>query len=785
MFTSAQRRVVCLIVLVSLSFLLIDPASLKAARNFSVRDDIALTQFGDIYRVTRGDLVVSPSGRMVAVHTTRASLLDGKLHDQLRIYDIAKLRRFVNTPGLMQAPAPSWTVNESTAKSGQDQPLMTRIRWLRNETGVAFLLRTDQGEGLYMSLIDKGDPLRLSPAGRDVLSFDINDERHYVFTLVSQEAREESIREFDAPFRVGTRRRSFDAMFPQVTALFIGRGELWAASGGAPKPVRERTSGKPIILYEPGSDALALSPDGATVVTIRPEATVPSQWVARFPPPFPGSPYRLRAGAQNLDAASGAGYVGDYVRIDLASGAVTSLTNAPEAGRAGWWESIALPAWSDDGSSILLPGTFDRDHQREDSRPCVVVVRIKSGTTECAVPLKRNLGDGFEPGYERIDLAAFARGRDDQILLENSSNDSGHTVVRQYTRSQGDTWRLSGTGSGPEAKTAVEVKVRESFNEPPVLMATDPSSGKSRIVFDPNPGLKNLNLGEAELYRWTDHGRHEWEGILYKPVGYRSGTRYPLVIENHGFSIDRFIPSGGFPSAFVAEELASVGIMVLHVRDCATRSTPSEGPCNVHEYEAAVDKLTQDGLIDPSRVGIIGFSRTVFYVLEALTTSKMRFKAASITQGLTGGYMDYLSAIGPNDAYTRDAEALIGSAPYGPGLARWLKDSPDFNMENVATPLRVVAQGADGVLEMWEPYALLEKMRKPVDLIILNTHEHIITDPAVRLAAQEGNIDWMRYWLQGYEDPDPSKRAQYARWRKLSARGRDAISSDLEVQTPR
>jgi len=53
--------------------------------------------------------------------------------------------------------------------------------------------------------------------------------------------------------------------------------------------------------------------------------------------------------------------------------------------------------------------------------------------------------------------------------------------------------------------------------------------------------------------------------VLYKPVGYRTGIKYPLVIQNHGFSVDRFAPSGG-PSAFVAQELASEGIMVLHVR---------------------------------------------------------------------------------------------------------------------------------------------------------------------------------------------------------------------------
>jgi hypothetical protein len=34
-------------------------------------------------------------------------------------------------------------------------------------------------------------------------------------------------------------------------------------------------------------------------------------------------------------------------------------------------------------------------------------------------------------------------------------------------------------------------------------------------------------------------------------------------------------------------------------------------------------------------------------------------------------------------------------------------------------------------------------------------------------AIMNRNLDWFRFWLQDYEDPVPTKKAQYARWRKL------------------
>ncbi len=110
---------------------------------------------------------------------------------------------------------------------------------------------------------------------------------------------------------------------------------------------------------------------------------------------------------------------------------------------------------------------------------------------------------------------------------------------------------------------------------------------------------------------------------------------------------------------------------------------------------------------------------------------------------------------------------MIGAPPFGEGLQLWLKRSPGFNLDKVATPLLVVGEGPYSLLYMWEPYAGLRYLHKPVDLIMLNSDEHVLTNPAVRMASQGGSVDWFRFWLQDYEDPDPTKTEQYARWREL------------------
>jgi len=100
-------------------------------------------------------------------------------------------------------------------------------------------------------------------------------------------------------------------------------------------------------------------------------------------------------------------------------------------------------------------------------------------------------------------------------------------------------------------------------------------------------------------------------------------------------------------------------------------------------------------------------------------------------------------------------------------LQLWLKRSPEFNMDKVTTPLQVVASGRIGLLEMWEPYAALRYLNKPVDLIILARGTHTLTNPGERLVSQGSTVDWFRFWLKVEEDPDPAKVDQYTRWREL------------------
>jgi dipeptidyl aminopeptidase/acylaminoacyl peptidase len=209
-------------------------------------------------------------------------------------------------------------------------------------------------------------------------------------------------------------------------------------------------------------------------------------------------------------------------------------------------------------------------------------------------------------------------------------------------------------------------------------------------------------------------------------------------------------------------------MVVLQVGETPGFTSKVEGTNAVAAYEAAVERLAADGVIDSDNLGIIGFSRTCYHVIQAMTASKLHFKAASITEGANEGYYQYASLIDfAGNLYLRDEETINGGIPIGTNLEQWANRSPMFNLDKVRTPLLVVATNPSSIPIVWEPYAILRRLKQPVELVMLNHGMHVLTNPAERMVSQGGNVDWLRFWLQGYEDNDPRKAAQYLRWREM------------------
>jgi dipeptidyl aminopeptidase/acylaminoacyl peptidase len=214
--------------------------------------------------------------------------------------------------------------------------------------------------------------------------------------------------------------------------------------------------------------------------------------------------------------------------------------------------------------------------------------------------------------------------------------------------------------------------------------------------------------------------------------------------------------------------------------DATYTSTQAQKHTEAAAYEGAIDYLDHRGLIDRDRVGILGFSRTVCYVGYALTHSKYHFSAGILVDGVDCGYFQYLTEGGGN----ADAESLNGGGqPWGKGLATWLDEAPGFALDRVNTPIRLEAHGKgygdESLLSQWEWFSGLRTLGKPVDFILLPNADHLLVKPWERMVSQQGAVDWFSFWLEGEEDPHPSKTEQYKRWRELRK-----LQAETEKKTP-
>lgn len=317
-----------------------------------------------------------------------------------------------------------------------------------------------------------------------------------------------------------------------------------------------------------------------------------------------------------------------------------------------------------------------------------------------------------------------------------------------------------------------QIYTRQGLNSPPRLMAKVRPDGTEVEIFDPNPQMADLSLARVEEVTWTDKRGEVIKCGLYLPSGYKeAGAPLPVVLQTHGWSHDSF-SMDGLPSAagYAAQALAARGIAVMQLPDVEKwESTIDEGSRYTALHESAIDYLKARGLVDETRIGILGWSRTGYHVRHTLTFSRVQFAAAVIADGMDASYGQYLSYLNQGSEAVNVYEAMNGGKPFGSGLQTWIDRATGFNLENVHTPTRLLTFIPSVLLNNWEWFSVLKYLQRPVELIWLPEAAHSPVRPSERLVAQQGTVQWFDFWLNGRRDPGGDAE-QYARWERMRSR---------------
>jgi dipeptidyl aminopeptidase/acylaminoacyl peptidase len=743
-------------------------------RPFTVADSIGMQRFTDPYLdVSRNVILFSPDGSSFLVVTTRGLLDKNLLQSTIWLFDVMAEKTFLADAKGSPAPKPEALAVREGVNNSQEQELQTAILWPRWSTdgqSVLFLGRNGTPNWHLYQLEMKNRKL-------EQLS---NDDQN----VALYEERGQSIAfavEIPWPVTplprtvVGTGESLVNLMFPDKHPSYPNQNELWTYSDGQAHPVVDPLTHQVIRLNTRyGNKIFSVDPTGQYAIVASAVASIPDSWTRYEPGYIIGKitiwpPERLKQAFSNDIPER-------LLFVDLKSGKNSYVFDAPR-GIDLSWVGVSRIQWSDDGKQVLLSNVFlplkgasDAERAEREQRPVVVRFNTLDHTWTRVTGYKHPAFD--DPKKWQVKDVRWGASTDEVVVTYTEQGPPAE--IYRYENSK---WVLTqGASLGQSVSEPsiypLMVTVRESLTTPPALFASVSDSAQARAIWNPNPQLGEIALAKGEIYNWKDSAGREVKGVLIKPSHFDPKVQYPLVIEPRAYTQDLFVVDGTYPTAVAAQAMAADGLMILQAGEqrFAQTDTFRQGtPSALEGYKAVIAKLAADGLVDPKRVGIIGFSRTCDNVMYAITHDPKLFAAATIANGFTYGPMGYFQIVDEtvNNGAMKQWSLHYGGDPFGDGEAAYLKENAIFNLQKVITPLRIETHDPMTMLTDWESYAGLRSLGKPVDLIVLPYATHVVSMPQDVMESQQGDADWFRFWLQGYEDTDPAKADQYKRWENL------------------
>ena len=285
----------------------------------------------------------------------------------------------------------------------------------------------------------------------------------------------------------------------------------------------------------------------------------------------------------------------------------------------------------------------------------------------------------------------------------------------------------------------------------PEVYAWSPGTSPQRIS-RMTAQITHWRVAESEVISWQSRDGTEIEGVLHKPDDYDPDKKYPLLVVIHGgpTGVDRPTPVYGY--VYPINQWLYKGALVLRVnyRGSAgygeafrSLNVRNLGVGDAWDVLSGVDHLAEQGMIDTSKMGCMGWSQGG-YISAFLTTNTDRFQAISVGAGISNWMTYYVNTdIHP---FTRQ---YLQATPWE-DEAIYRKTSPMTNITQASTPTLIQHGEFDRRVPIANAYELVQGLRDndvPSKLIVYKGFGHGITKPKERLAALWHNWQWFNKYL--------------------------------------
>jgi dipeptidyl aminopeptidase/acylaminoacyl peptidase len=261
--------------------------------------------------------------------------------------------------------------------------------------------------------------------------------------------------------------------------------------------------------------------------------------------------------------------------------------------------------------------------------------------------------------------------------------------------------------------------------------------------------LAPVKLAATEPISFKSRDGTPVNGFVVKPPDSQAGRRYPAILRIHGGPVSQF----QYEFSHLFQVLAARGylVVVANPRGSAGRGTryasaiyADWGHKDAEDVLAAVDYVVAQGLADPARLGVGGWSYGGILTNYVIAQDR-RFKAA-----VSGASASNILAGYGTDEYVREYEAELGVPWQHPDT--WLKLSfPFLHADRIATPTLFLCGDRDfnvPLLNSEQMYQALKSLGVETELVIYPGQYHAIRRPSYLRDRLERYLAWYDRYLQ-------------------------------------
>lgn len=434
-------------------------------------------------------------------------------------------------------------------------------------------------------------------------------------------------------------------------------------------------------------------------------------------------------------------------RKDLTKGAVfyNELNDSPN-----FPNGYGLAGWTENDEAILIYDRYD----------------IWSYNPDTGAGERITQGRESKVTYRYVWLDDEARAIDNKgkWMLTTFDGNNKHGGYYELNRRNGRGKQLV---SGPfrysrpvKAQAADELMfTRQSFVDFPNIYASTLSFKKVTQISDANPQQNEYNWGTAELVKWTSLDGKELSGMLIKPENFDPNKKYPMIVNFYEKSSDGLFthrPPAPGRSTISYSWYTSRGYVIFNPDVHYRIGYPGESAYNC--VVPGVTALIEKGFVDKDNIGVQGHSWGGYQIAYLVTKTDI-FKAAEAGAPVPNmisayGGIRWWTGLSRQFQYEH-TQSRIGGTPWE-YPARYVENSPIFNIDKINTPLLVMHNDADGHVPWYqgiELFVALRRLGKPSWFLNYNGEPHW---PLKRQNRKDFNVrmaQFFDYYLKGAPKP--------------------------------